>query len=394
MQNTEPTRKKSACAYCGDAPINHRLSYISNILSALFDDHIMSVTKHAPKFLRDFVDWLLSLFFNILIFLHLAYLSDDIDKARTFRSRVIWEEARRRGIDMRQLIMFGKATDQYRAKLRGKNIYFDSLPLTTRDLSMKKNWDDKFVLKQELALHNISVPQSFEFNIFSNLEKIFSRFNTPIIVKPKLGSRGRHTITNIKNLTQFKDAVNIVKQISNRFVAEEHIEGDVSRATLVQGKLMGFYRGSTPFVTGDGKKTIAELIEEKDAGRPERVEKVLINEEMKNFISRAGFRMEDVVPFGIRLNLTHRTGRLFGGVTREMLDELHPSFVPILEVAAKIVNLPVIGFDCIVPDPTKDASSQKWGIIECNTLPFIDLHYYALEGQPKNIAGAIWDMWQ
>ena len=77
----------------------------------------------------------------------------------------------------------------------------------------------------------------------------------------------------------------------------------------------------------------------------------------------------------------------------EMIDDLHPSFVPILKQAAEIVGLSVVGFDCIIPDPTKEANSQKWGIIECNSLPFIDLHYYALEGKPKNIAGMIWDMW-
>ena len=76
-----------------------------------------------------------------------------------------------------------------------------------------------------------------------------------------------------------------------------------------------------------------------------------------------------------------------------MLDELHPSFIPILKRAADIVDLPVVGFDVIIPDPTKSADAQRWGIIECNTLPFIDLHYYALLGQPKNIAGEIWDLW-
>ena len=76
-----------------------------------------------------------------------------------------------------------------------------------------------------------------------------------------------------------------------------------------------------------------------------------------------------------------------------MPDNLHPSFLPVLQKAERIVNLSVVGFDCIIPDPTKDANSQRWGIIECNSLPFIDLHYYALEGKSRNIAGMIWDMW-
>ena len=157
---------------------------------------------------------------------------------------------------------------------------------------------------------------------------------------------------------------------------------------------MGFYRGGSPYVIGDGKKTILELIKEKDSHRQDRVEKIDINDEVKDYLSRSGFHLEDILSEGVRLSLTYRTGRLFGGVTREMLDELHPSFVPILTEAAKIVGLPVLGFDCIVKDPTQDALTQRWGIIECNTLPFIDLHYYALEGKPKNIAGAIWDFWK
>ena len=85
---------------------------------------------------------------------------------------------------------------------------------------------------------------------------------------------------------------------------------------------------------------------------------------------------------------------MFGGYTREFIEGLHPSFVPVLEKAAKVVGLSVMGFDCIIPDPEKDANSQKWGFIECNSLPFIDLHYYALEGKSQNIAGLIWDKWK
>ena len=145
---------------------------------------------------------------------------------------------------------------------------------------------------------------------------------------------------------------------------------------------------------GDGRKTIKELIEEKDAKRHNRVERIRIGEELHSHIFRSGFKIDDILPEEFSLSLSHRIGRLFGGTTKEMLDDLHPSFIPILKQATKIVNLPVVGFDCIIPDPTQNANSQKWGIIECNSLPFIDLHYFALEGKPKNIAGMIWDMWQ
>ena len=392
----EPHRKVSKCIYCGDASVPHTLYFFSSLPSVVFDTHVIKTTKHAPSFVRDFVEWLFVFLFEVLRFLHISKLSDDISLAKTFRSRVIWDEAKRRGIDMKQVIVLGKPLDLYRTRMHGKLVYFDSLPIPPDRMILKNNWDDKFLLKQELASNDIPVPKFFSFSVFSgvNLEEVFNKFQKPIIVKPRVGSRGRHTVTNIHTLEQFKAGVNIVKQICAYVAVEEHLQGDVCRATFVDGKLMGFYRGVSPAVVGDGVKTIEQLIQEKDENRNERVEKVLVNQEMKDYIARLGFNMGDVLQSGVRLSLTYRTGRLFGGTTREMLDELHPSFLPILNKAATMVDLPVLGFDCIVPDPTKDAGAQRWGIIECNTLPFIDLHYYALEGKPKNIAGAIWDMWK
>ena len=392
----EPVRKKSSCPYCGDSPVPHGLFYFASLMSFFLDNHIARTTKHAPQFLRDFVDWLIYFILDVFVFLRLGRLSDDISLAKTFRSRVIWEEAKERGIEMKQLILFGKPMDQYRTVKAGRGVYFDSLPIPPRRLLMKKNWDDKFVLKEELGKRGVPVPRYAEFGtiIMPDLRRIFSSLTPPVIVKPRMGSRGRHTVTNVHTFEEFKNAVNIARQIGVSLVAEEHLFGDVCRATFVDGKLMGFYRGSVPFVVGDGKQTISELIRSKDDSRPERVEKILMNEEMEKFILRSGFRLNDVLPEGRKLPLTHRTGRLFGGETREMLPELHPSFVPILNRAAETVGLPVVGFDCIIPEPLDDADSQKWGIIECNTLPFIDLHYYALSGQPQNIAGAVWDMWE
>jgi cyanophycin synthetase len=392
----EPVRKKSSCSYCGDSPVPHGLFYFASLMSFFLDSHITRTTRHAPQLLRNFVDRLIYFTFDTFVFFRLARLSDDVTLARTFRSRVVWEEALRRGIDMKQLILFGKPMDQYRTIKRGRGVYFDSLPIPPERLNMKKNWDDKFILKQELIKSGVPVPGYVEFNtlILPDLSKIFSSLRPPVIVKPRMGSRGRHTVTNIHTLEEFRQAVAIARQIGISLVAEEHLEGDVCRATFVDGRLMGFYRGSVPFIRGDGKHTVKELIDFKDALRGERVEKILVNEEMEKFIKRSGFGMGDVLPSGHLLALTHRTGRLFGGATREMLPLLHPGFTPILARAAETVGLAVIGFDCIIPDPMADPVGQKWGIIECNSLPFIDLHYYALEGKPGNIAGAIWDMWE
>lgn len=397
----EPHFKKSNCSYCGDAPVAHALFYFDSLVSAVVDPHVSSVARRAPKFIKNFADWLINFSFKFFTWVRLARFSEDISRANTFRSRVIWEEALRRGIRMEQLILFGKPIDYYRAWVRGaennkpKEIFFQSMPIPSEFLEFKKDWDNKFVLKEELQKLGVPVPAYKILPMFykNKIEKIFAEMEKPVIVKPKLGSRGRHTTTGIRTLEDFKEAIKIARQISPFLIAEEHLDGYVCRATVVNGKLAGFYRGQAPSVVGDGAKTVRALIEEKDHNRPDRVEAVVIGEELEKHIRRAGYNLDEILPAGKKITLTHRVGRLFGGATKEMLPELHPSFVPILEKAAQATELIVAGFDCIVPDPTASPDSQRWGIIECNTLPFIDLHYYALEGRPQNIAGMIWDFW-
>ena len=393
--HSEPYFKKSSCAYCGDAHVPHALFYFDSLVSAVLDPHVRRVANKAPAFLKAFADWLPIFTFKTFAKCGLARFSGNLNLAKTFRSRVIWEEAERRGIQMEQLILFGKPVEYYRAFLNGKEIFFQSLPIPPKDLELSADWDSKFVLKEEFKKHNIPIPDYLLLPVFykRRLPQIFSQMRKPFIVKPKLGSRGRHTITNINTETEMAEAIRIARALSPFLIAEEHLFGYVCRATLVGGSLAGFYRGEAPFVVGDGVKTVRELIKEKDQKRHPRVEAVALCAELDSHIGRAGFALDDILPLGTTLSLSHRVGRLFGGATKEMISELHPSFIPIFEKAMTVTGLAVAGFDCIIPDPEKPAASQKWGIIECNTLPFIDLHYYALEGKPKNIAGMIWDLW-
>jgi cyanophycin synthetase len=396
----EPKAKPGKCSFCADAPASHPVFFFGNFLSNFFDDQMLWVSRRAPTFLKNFIDWLIISFFKVLTFLRLAGFSSDPERARTFRSRVIWEEAERRGIKMEQLFVFGKPLDHYRARLGEEDIYFESIPVPPRFPEVKRNWDDKLLLKREFSQVGIPVPRHFEISLFhwrqwlNGPEEIFSKLEKPVIVKPKVGSRGRHTLVGIYDLLEFKKGIKIARQISPYLVAEEHLPGNVCRATLVDGKLAGFYRGQAPSVVGDGRQTILELIEEKDRNRPERVEPVRRGAELESHLARSGHKLGDILPEGKTLILSHRIGRLFGGSTEEMIERLHPSFVPVLEKAAKVTGLAVVGFDAIIPEPERDARGQKWGIIECNTLPFIDLHYFALSGKPRNIAGMIWDLWE
>jgi glutathione synthase/RimK-type ligase-like ATP-grasp enzyme len=383
------------CSACGTSPVNHQLLFIGDIIeetAGRLSDKIFFFTK--GNFWRQIATEIEKSLFTIASMIFLVRFDTDIEKALTGRSKLIWEEAQRRGIEMKQLVILGKHVELYRAKINGKNIYFQSLPIPSRFKQTGYLWlDDKFKLYEKLTFAGIPAPRAKKIITLKSAITAFNELTKPVIIKPRNGSRARHTTTNIKTEEELKRALSLVRQITLFSVIQEHLFGSVYRATVINGKLVGFFRGNPPQITGDGKKNIQQLIEDKNANRPERLSETIIGEDLITFIKRQGYTLSSILNNGITINLSGKTGRMYGGYTEEMLPKVHPKMHEIFKKAGLVVEAPVVGFDLITEDPTKDPDLQRWGIIECNSLPFIDLHYFAFEGEPINLAKNIWDLW-
>lgn len=383
------------CSACGTSQINHKLMFFLRLVDEIVGkvnfifEPFFSMDDSAR--LSDFIEKILLTSFHFLGFVR---YDGDINKVPNGRSKLIWQEAQRRGIGIKQLFFFGKPIDYYIAKVNGKNIFFQSIPIPSWLPHKGYSWiDDKLAFANKLQSAGIPSPKTKKILFLKDSVRAFEYLKKPIIIKPQFGSLGRHTTTNINTLEEMKKAYALSRQITFSMVAQEHLFGSVYRATVVNNVLVGFFRADPPNVKGDGIKTIKKLILEKNKNHNEKVSEILISEELTNFIARQGYTIDSVVPLGVVVNLLAKTGRLYGGYTKEMLPEVHPKMYSIFSKAGKFVSVPVAGFDLIIPDPKEDPDTQHWGIIECNSLPFIDLHFFPLEGEPVNIAKYIWDLW-
>lgn len=389
------TKEKQKCSACGTSPVNHRLLFLVNFLDGTigeFSDKIFNFSdKESSIVLTSKLEKMLFYFFG---FLGIVKYSNNIDKALTGRSKLVWEEAQARSIPMEQIIMFGKYIEYYRAFINNSWFYFSSIPIPTNLKQGGYKWlDDKFILSKVLNQNNIASPKSIEILTLKDALKAFDKLQKPVIIKPKHGSRSRHTTTGIKTKEELEKAFNLAREITLWIVMQEHLYGSVYRATVINNKLVGFFQGNPAQITGDGIKNIKELIQEKNTNRQPRLSEILINEDLINFIKRQGFTLSSILPANKTIDLSGKIGRMYGGYTREMLPDIHPKLRNIFNRIGEIVEAPVLGFDLIVEDPTQDPDTQKWGIIECNSLPFIDLHYFPLEGTPINLAKDVWDLW-
>lgn len=323
-------------------------------------------------------------------FMYFVPVPDIIDSDR---GRVLMDEALARGYKTEALMVFGHLHDTYRVTFPDKkSITFEGVPRLTRVNAMTSSWlDDKAMMKKCLLKARVPAPKGGAVASWRSAKALFETLQKPVIIKPRFGSRGRHTTTNINNLADFKVAYARAKQLCLQVIIEEHYVGSVYRATCVDGKLAGVLAGDPPRITGDGRANIAHLIERKNINKPARVGLVRITEKHIEFLRGQGFTLETILPEGLTIDINEKIGLSYGGSSHEMLAMTHPKLIVELEKAAFATLDPLVGFDFITTSVEADPDTVRWGIIECNSVPFINLHHDPLLGTPVNVAAVVWD---
>ncbi len=335
-------------------------------------------------------EWIGISVFHVLKPLGLIQINRDIKNIPYDRARVLWEEALARGLQIEELKPFGKSIDLYRVKLQNRWHYFMNLPRSEKVATSNLTWiDDKYLLKKKLLEYHFPVAAGGSFTRVSQALKTFDALEKPLIVKPRAGSRGRHTTTMVYTKDDLEKAFKISKQVCHWVIIEEHLYGDVQRGTVIGGKLVGVLGGSSPQVTGDGIHTIAELIKIKDAQRPDKVKEIKVN---PYFMQRNSLGMDLILAKDQTVALSEKIGVNYGGTSYDCTDETHPETKEMLAKAGQLLDVSILGFDFIIPDITKSYKEQKCGIIECNGAPFIQLHHDPLIGKPINAAKYVWDL--
>jgi D-alanine-D-alanine ligase-like ATP-grasp enzyme len=390
------------CKDCEPAQEVHAIAYLS-VVFGMLDQPLFDLMEMIFKNTAEAISNKITLpFFKLMIFLHLGYFSDKPDDKDTWRTKCFWDEAMRRGIKMREFHL-GPIRDGFVAEFKDpitqkvKTIIFDGLPRPGLKDSESLKWmDNKGIMKEKFLKEGLPVAKGGVAFTKKNALKIFNSIQKPVITKPNLGSRSRHTMIHINTeeglLVGFKKA----KKLSPLVVIEEELRGYLFRGTLIGGKLVGVVKRDQPEVTGDGIHTLRELMEEENK-RPERngpiFHKIIVDKETEVELKRENITLNDIPDKGRIVTFSQKTSRGCGGTTTEVTDIVHPDNIEMLERLGKFLNDPLVGVDFIIEDVTKSwKEEQHCGIIECNSLPFIDLHHYPLFGKPNNVAGKLWDL--
>lgn len=334
--------------------------------------------------------------YELLAFFRIArFCSSCPREEHAARSWLILEEARKRGITVEHLHILHRSTSEYRAHFGSRRYYFDCLP--TRRLH--DALDDKAYVKKTLYSKGFPVPTGDVFWRKTNAFEYGKQLGFPLVVKPVNGTRSQHVSAPVQTEEELGHAIAVAWTYSPRMVVERYLEGELYRVTVVDSRHVFVARRLFPHVIGDGHSTIAELIAIKNQD-PRRghtgmthttLHRIGVNPQLITILEAQGYPLESVPESGRRIVLAAKRSCGAGGDLLEETGLIHPKTAAMFRAAAKTFDVDLVGFDFIARDIRQTYDEQPCGIIEANSLPFIDFHVHPTEGQPQPIVPLLWE---
>jgi cyanophycin synthetase len=257
---------------------------------------------------------------------------------------------------------------------------------------------DKEDTKNLLEAANIPVPRGRIIYDEEDLDAAIASIGYPLVLKPINGNHGRGATINIKTRPEAIEALAVAKKISRSVICEKFVTGFDHRLLVIDYRFVAAAKRTPALVTGDGKSTIRQLIDEvnKDPRRGYGHEKVLtsikVDDNTMQILNEKGMNVDSVIPKGEVLFLKSTANISTGGTATDVTDLVHPHNVFMAERIARIVGLDVCGIDIMTDDISESLTESGGAILEVNAAPGFRMHLAPTDGLPRNVAEPVIDM--
>ncbi|MFM9965170.1 MAG: cyanophycin synthetase [Planctomycetaceae bacterium] len=253
---------------------------------------------------------------------------------------------------------------------------------------------DKDLTKLLLRSVGVPVPQGRVAQSADEAWIAAQEIGDAVVIKPRDANHGRGISFDLRTRPQidaaFLRALGENQPGTEGVIVEQHARGQAHRLLVVGDRLIAAARGQNDVVIGDGRSTIAELVEEenRDPRRGENytdpLDHINIGETVLLQLQRQGYTPESVPAAGVTVVL-----KINGDLTTDETCDVHPAVAQRAVLAAQTVGLNIAGLDVIAEDIGRPLEEQGGVIIEVNAGPGLAMHVAPLYGHPQPVGDAI-----
>ncbi len=198
----------------------------------------------------------------------------------------------------------------------------------------------------------------------------------PVVVKPVDRGKGLAVTTHIESPDELSRAFDRALEASALgVIVERQVAGDDHRLAVFGGKLQWAVRRMAPRVTGDGRRSVTELIAAENAARGDAdvvagyVTRLVFDEDMRVVLAKQGLTVDDVPQPNRLVRLRHIANTATGGTIDDCSDRVHPDNREMAETIARGFRLDALGIDFMTSDIAKSWREGGCAVIEVNLTP-------------------------
>ncbi len=221
----------------------------------------------------------------------------------------------------------------------------------------------------------------------------------PVAVKPVVGHKGIGVTANIQGdrtlELAFEQAAAASPHGRIEVIVEQSLTGNDFRLLCAGGQFVAAVERRPPFVIGDGKSTIAELIEGENATEARQdtptsaLAKIIVDRVMENYLDEQRLSLNSVLEEDQLVYLRKVANISSGGVSVEVTPIVHPDNRILAQDIAQYFRLACLGVDVITPDISKSWKEGGLGIIEINSAPGVSMHLNPAIGESVDVPSRI-----
>jgi cyanophycin synthetase len=307
-------------------------------------------------------------------------------------TRVIIDAARARGIPVRRLLA-GRSLFQLGHGARLRRVYAsatDRIGVVAQSISQ-----DKALTKELLRAAGLPVPEGRPVQGAEDAWTAACELGTPVVVKPRDGDHGHGIGLNLRTREQVLVAYTRARERSEEVLVERFVPGDDHRLLVIDGRVVAASRRRPPQVVGDGRSTVADLVERLNAD-PRRGDEATSPRRIIRFgateleaLAEQGYTPRSVPSTGARVLIRRNSHLRNGGTVTDELDRAHPAVLAQAATAARVLGIDIAGIDLVAEDIARPLEAQRGAILEVNTGPGLNLHIAPWASTPRPVGDAI-----
>lgn len=252
---------------------------------------------------------------------------------------------------------------------------------------------DKDLTKTLLAQCGVPVPEGQIVHSPEEAWEAAQDIGLPVVVKPSDGNHGRGVSLNLRSREQVEAAYPVADQEGSDVIVERFILGSEHRVLVVGNKVVAATRGEHTLIVGDGRSTVAELIESQLNTDPRRgeaeefpLDRIFLerNPALQLMLERQGFSGGSIPEVGCKVVIERN-----GNMANDCTDLVHPDVAAAATLAARIVGLDIAGIDMVTEDISQPFEKTNGAIVEVNAGPGLLMHLKPATGFPRPVGEAI-----